>query len=90
MDHIALSVKCRIKQEKKINKIRKKHGDDKWQWRKVGESFPHFWTIRLMIIKKRYRKEKMKEKRRENERKEKMENEKEMRRRVNEKDVQWI
>ena len=39
----------------------------KWGW-----SFPHFWTIRLMIIKKRDRKEKMKEKIREKEREEKM------------------
>ena len=51
-------------------KIKKKCEEDKWKWRKVGGSFPHFWTIRLMIIKKRDRKEKMKEKRREKEREE--------------------
>ena len=45
-----------------------KHGVDKWQWRKVGGSFHHFWTIRLRIIKKRDRIEKMKENRGENER----------------------
>ena len=37
----------------KINQeIKRKNGsDDKWQWKKVGGSFPHFWNIRLMQSK---------------------------------------
>ena len=41
-----------IKQEKKIKKIRKKHGDDMWNVRKVGGSFPYFDQFNRREIKR--------------------------------------
>ena len=82
MAYMEPSVKWRKKKERKIKKIKKFYGDDKWLRRKVGGSFPHF----LIHLGRRVKTRKEKMKKEKKKRKMKKRNEKKSK----QKGIRWI